>query len=70
MGSAPHCPLPRPAIGPGTYNLVVQLGNLRSLTVPFILNQPPPPPGPVPGQPAMAPPPEAPGAAPGGLPPG
>ena len=30
MGSAPHCPLPRPAIGPGTYNLVVQLGNLRS----------------------------------------
>ena len=37
MGSAPHCPLPRPAIGPGTYNLVVQLGNLRSLTVPFIL---------------------------------
>jgi hypothetical protein len=65
MGSAPHCPLPRPAIGPGTYNLVVQLGNLRSLTVPFILNQPPPPPGP-PGQPAMAPPPEAPpGVAPG-----
>ncbi len=64
MGSAPHCPLPRPAIGPGTYNLVVQLGNLRSLPVPFILNQPPPPPGPVPapGQPAMAPPPEAPPA--------
>lgn len=48
MGSAPRCPLPRPAIGPGTYNLVVQLGNLRSLPVPFILNQPPPPPGPVP----------------------
>ncbi|MEE6177032.1 hypothetical protein [Mycobacterium sp. 050134] len=64
MGSAPHCPLPRPAIGPGTYNLVVQLGNLRSLPVPFILNQPPPPPGPAPGpgQPAMAPPPEAPGS--------
>jgi hypothetical protein len=64
MGSAPHCPLPRPAIGPGTYNLVVQLGNLRSLPVPFILNQPPPPPGPVPapGQPALAPPPEAPPA--------
>ncbi|WP_096444738.1 hypothetical protein [Mycobacterium shigaense] len=62
MGSAPHCPLPRPAIGPGTYNLVVQLGNLRSLAVPFILNQPPPPPGPVPGQPAMVPPPEAPPA--------
>jgi hypothetical protein len=69
MGSAPHCPLPRPAIGPGTYNLVVQLGNLRSLAVPFILNQPPPPPGPAPGQPAMAPPPEAPpGVAPGPLP--
>ncbi|MCV7124359.1 hypothetical protein [Mycobacterium lacus] len=65
MGSAPHCPLPRPAIGPGTYNLVVQLGNLRSQPVPFILNQPPPPPGPVPapGAPAVAPPPEAPPAA-------
>jgi hypothetical protein len=64
MGSAPHCPLPRPAIGPGTYNLVVQLGNLRSLTVPFIMNQPPPPPGPVPapGPGALAPPPEAPPA--------
>jgi hypothetical protein len=62
MGSAPHCPLPRPAIGPGTYNLVVQLGNLRSLAVPFILAPPlppgaapppglpgPPPPGPLPG---------------------
>ena len=61
MGSAPHCPLPRPAIGPGTYNLVVQLGNLRSQTVPFILNQPPPPPGPMPAPgPALAPPPEAP----------
>jgi hypothetical protein len=73
MGSAPHCPLPRPAIGPGTYNLVVQLGNLRSQPVPFILNQPPPPPGPVPGQPgqqALAPPPEAPGAAPGPSPAG
>ena len=67
MGSAPHCPLPRPAMGPGTYNLVVQLGNLRSLPVPFILNQPPPPPGPVPGQPALPPPPEAP---PAGAPPG
>ncbi|OSC40690.1 hypothetical protein [Mycobacterium decipiens] len=64
MGSAPRCPLPRPAIGPGTYNLVVQLGNLRSLSVPFILNQPPPPPGPVPAPgPALAPPPEAPPAA-------
>ncbi|WP_156745529.1 hypothetical protein [Mycobacterium sp. 1165178.9] len=62
MGSAPHCPLPRPAIGPGTYNLVVQLGNLRSMPVPFILNQPPPPPGPVPGpgQPGAVPQPEAP----------
>jgi len=66
MGSAQHCPLPRPAIGPGTYNLVVQLGNLRSLAVPFILNQPPPPPGPAPGpgQPAIMPPPEAPPVAP------
>ena len=61
MGSAPHCPLPRPAIGPGTYNLVVQLGNLRSLPVPFIMNQPPPPPGPVPAPGAAMPaPPEAP----------
>lgn len=69
MGSAPHCPLPRPAIGPGTYNLVVQLGNLRSLPVPFILNQPPPPPGPVPGQPAV-PQPESPPGAPGPSPAG
>ena len=37
MGSAPNCPLPRQPIGPGTYNLVVQLGNLRSAAVPFIL---------------------------------
>lgn len=37
MSSAPGCPLPREPIGPGTYNLVVQLGNLRSATVPFIL---------------------------------
>ena len=68
MGSAPHCPLPRPAIGPGTYNLVVQLGNVRSQAVPFILNQPPPPPGPgpAPGQSALAPPPEAPPAPPAG----
>lgn len=57
MGSAPGCPLPRQPIGPGTYNLVVQLGNLRSATVPFILAAPQspehgqgtaPPPGPVP----------------------
>ncbi len=48
MGSAPQCPLPRQPIGPGTYNLVVQLGNLRSATVPFMLTEPlpdaPPPP--------------------------
>lgn len=66
MGSAPHCPLPRPAIGPGTYNLVIQLGNLRSQPVPFILNVPPPPPGPVPPGgapvPGMPAPPEAPAA--------
>ncbi|WP_199177952.1 hypothetical protein [Mycobacterium hubeiense] len=37
MGSAPGCPLPRQPIGPGTYNLIVQLGNLRSAPVPFIL---------------------------------
>ncbi len=37
MGSAPQCPLPRQPIGAGTYNLIVQLGNLRSLPVPFIL---------------------------------
>jgi hypothetical protein len=57
MGSAPHCPLPRPAIGPGTYNLVVQLGNLRSLAVPFILAPPLPPgaaPPPQPGLPGPA----------------
>ncbi len=50
MGSAAHCPLPRQPVGPGTYNLVVQLGNLRSATVPFVLTEPsadapaPPPP--------------------------
>jgi hypothetical protein len=42
MGSAPQCPLPRQPIGPGTYNLVVQLGNLRSATVPFMLTEPSP----------------------------
>ena len=58
-GSAPNCPLPRQPIGPGTYNLVVQLGNLRSAPVPFILAEAvhapppvdgagPPPPGPAP----------------------
>ncbi|TPG31271.1 hypothetical protein EAH80_24425 [Mycobacterium hodleri] len=40
MGSAANCPLPRQPIGPGTYNLVVQLGNLRSATVPFALAAP------------------------------
>jgi hypothetical protein len=40
MGSAPNCPLPRQPIGPGTYNLVVQLGNLRSATLPFTLAAP------------------------------
>lgn len=55
MGSAPNCPLPRQPIGPGTYNLVVQLGNLRSATVPFILAQPgqAPPPAPVDGAPHL-----------------
>ena len=43
MGSAPQCPLPRQPIGPGTYNLVVQLGNLRSAPVPFIIALPPAP---------------------------
>jgi hypothetical protein len=64
MGSASQCPLPRQPIGPGTYNLMVQLGNLRSATVPFILADAPPP-GAVPpageqppaGAPGEAPPP-------------
>lgn len=43
MGSAPQCPLPREPIGPGTYNLVVQLGNVRSASVPFTLADTPPP---------------------------
>ncbi|MGV0790406.1 hypothetical protein [Mycolicibacterium sp. XJ1819] len=57
MGSAPGCPLPRQPIGPGTYNLVVQLGNLRSATVPFIL-----------AEPAHLPPGEGPAPAPGPVP--
>jgi hypothetical protein len=65
MGSAPHCPLPRPAIGPGTYNLVVQLGNLRSLAVPFILAPPPPPGAAPPPPPPGMPGPPAPGPLPG-----
>jgi hypothetical protein len=60
MGSAPQCPLPRQPIGAGTYNLVVQLGNLRSAPMPFIIAAPQPanepgPPGP-PGAPAPGPP--------------
>ena len=43
MSSAPQCPLPRQPIGPGTYNLMVQLGNLRSAPVPFILSPANPP---------------------------
>ncbi|NKZ11659.1 hypothetical protein HGA11_11770 [Mycolicibacterium septicum DSM 44393] len=58
MGSGPQCPMPRQPIGPGTYNLMVQLGNLRSAPVPFILAQPnpqlpgPPPEGAAPADPA------------------
>ena len=62
MGSAPHCPLPRPQIGPGTYNLIVQLGNLRSAPVPFILAEPSTlgaPPAPAQGAPPQMPAPEA-----------
>ena len=57
MGSAPNCPLPRQPIGPGTYNLMVQLGNLRSASVPFVLAAQPPPAGeaPPPAQGAPAP---------------
>jgi len=62
MGSGPQCPLPRQPIGPGTYNLVVQLGNLRSAAVPFILAPPvapgqasPPAEGVQPAEPAPAP---------------
>jgi hypothetical protein len=59
MGSAPQCPLPRQPIGPGTYNLVVQLGNLRSAAVPFIIAVPAPaneaPAPPAEGAPAPAP---------------
>jgi len=60
MGSAPQCPLPRQPIGPGTYNLVVQLGNLRSATVPFVLAPAAavPPPGEQVPQPGPAPAPQ------------
>jgi hypothetical protein len=59
MGSEAQCPLPRQPIGPGTYNLVVQLGNLRSATVPFVLAEPGAPVDPL-APPAEALPPQAP----------
>lgn len=62
MGSAPQCPLPRQPIGPGTYNLVVQLGNLRSAPVPFLLTEPS---APIEGAPPVDAPPAPDGAAPG-----
>lgn len=65
MGSAPQCPLPRQPIGAGTYSLVVQLGNLRSASVPFIIAEPSPtdtPPPPAPAAPGQGP---APAPAPG-----
>jgi hypothetical protein len=66
MGSAPNCPLPRQPIGPGTYNLVVQLGNLRSATVPFVLADPAAaPPGQEAPPPAEGPAPEGDTPAPG-----
>ena len=49
-------PIPPQPIGSGTYNLVVQLGNLRSASVPFILaDAPPPGAAPPADQPAPAP---------------
>jgi hypothetical protein len=65
MGSAPNCPLPRQPIGPGTYNLVVQLGNLRSATVPFVLAEPSAAPGQAPPAPADPPAAETPAPVPG-----
>lgn len=70
MGSAPHCPLPRQPIGPGTYNLVVQLGNLRSAPVPFILAEPGPPGAPGAPPPGTPPPPGLPAPGELGPPPG
>jgi hypothetical protein len=61
MGSAPNCPLPRQPIGPGTYNLVVQLGNLRSAAVPFVIAEPA---APAPGAPPADAPPAPEGQAP------
>lgn len=59
MGSAAQCPLPRQPIGPGTYNLVVQLGNLRSAALPFTLAEASQPDGVPPAdmQPGVGPPP-------------
>jgi hypothetical protein len=62
MGSAPNCPLPRQPIGSGTYNLVVQLGNLRSAAVPFVIAEPA---APAPGGEAPPPAPEGRPPAPG-----
>lgn len=63
MSSEAQCPLPREPIGPGTYNLVVQLGNLRSASVPFILAEAGEAPAPAP---ADGPPVDAPAPAPAG----
>ena len=68
MGSAPQCPLPREPIGVGTYNLVVQLGNLRAAPVPFVLADAPPPAPAVPGPPAGEPAPPAPAGEPAPVP--
>lgn len=65
MGSAPNCPLPREPIGPGTYNLLVQLGNLRSASVPFVLAEAAPPPPPADAPPPAEAPHEGDGQAPG-----
>jgi hypothetical protein len=70
MGSAPMCPLPRQPIGPGTYNLVVQLGNLRSAPVPFNLVPAAPPGALPPGAPPGIPPPVLPAPGALGPPPG
>ena len=68
MGSAPQCPLPREPIGVGTYNLVVQLGNLRSAPVPFVLADVPPPAPAAPDQPVGEPAPPAPADEPAPVP--
>lgn len=66
MGSAPQCPLPREPIGPGTYNLVVQLGNLRSAAMPFILADAPAAPPAEPAPPVAPAEPAPPAPAPAG----